>query len=110
MNNTVLSTIEIDNLVSLIANEVVKKLSTKESQPPKDQILGVKEAALFLGLEKRTIYNKVHNRLIPHQRKDGRLYFSTIELTEWIKSGKRLTTEEIKQQAEQYCKNKGGHS
>ncbi len=45
-------------------------------------------------LKKRTIYNLVNRRMIPHSKKGKRLYFDGKELREWIKSGKRITVEE----------------
>lgn len=106
MTNTVLSTIEIQSLVSLIADEVVKKIG-KEPVIIQDHLLDLSEACEFIRLSKQTIYNKLARREIPHQRKNGRLYFSSIELTEWIKSGKRKTNEEIKDDARSYLTNKG---
>lgn len=72
-----------------------------------EKLFGIDEAKTFTGLSKQTIYNKVANREIPHQRKNGRLYFSSSELTEWIKSGKRKTNQEIKEDAQSYLKKKG---
>lgn len=107
MTNTVLSTIGIDSLVNLIANEVVKQLSN-QPEPNKEKLFGIEGAMEVTALSKQTIYNKVAKREIPHQRKNGRLYFSSTELTEWIKSGKRKTNEEIKEDAQLYLKKKGG--
>ncbi|MCI0922280.1 helix-turn-helix domain-containing protein [Sphingobacterium rhinopitheci] len=106
MHNIVLSPIGIENLVSLIADEVVKKLSS-QPEPSEEKLFGVDGAMLITDLSKQTIYNKVAKREIPHQRKNGRLYFSSTELTEWIKSGKRKTNEEIKADAQSYLKKKG---
>ena len=33
--------------------------------------------------------------MIPHSKKGKRLYFDEQELREWIKSGKRMTLEEV---------------
>lgn len=106
MTNTVLSTIGIDSLVGLIAEAVVKKMS-KLPEPNQEQIFGIDGASELTGLSKQTIYNKVAKREIPHQRKGGRLYFSSTELTDWLKEGKRMTNSEIKSQASNYTsKNK----
>ena len=109
MQNIVLSPIGIENLVSLIADEVVKKLS-KQPHSIEEKLFGIEEAMTFTNLGKQTIYNKVAKRQIPHQRKSGRLYFSSVELAEWIKSGKRKTNDEIKEDAQLYLKGKGGYS
>ncbi len=107
MHNIVLSPIGIENLVSLIAEEVVRKMSNK-SDVPQERLIDLKEACEFTKLSRQTIYNKVALREIPHQRKNGRLYFSSTELMEWIKSGKRKTITEIKEQADDFLNKKGG--
>lgn len=56
---------------------------------------GIMLAVKITHLKKRTIYNLVNKRMIPHSKKGKRLYFDEKELREWIKSGKRMTLEEI---------------
>jgi len=106
MHNIVLSPVGIEALVTLIAEAVVKKIGNEPIEI-QDRLLDISEACEFVRLSKQTIYNKVAKREIPHQRKNGRLYFSSTELTEWIKSGKRKTNDEIKGDAQSYLKKKG---
>jgi predicted DNA-binding transcriptional regulator AlpA len=56
---------------------------------------GVMLAMKITQLKKRTIYNLVNKRVIPHSKKGKRLYFDEKELREWIRSGKRMTLEEV---------------
>jgi predicted DNA-binding transcriptional regulator AlpA len=56
---------------------------------------GIMLAMKITHLKKRTIYNLVNKRMIPHSKKGKRLYFDEKELREWIKSGKRMTLEEV---------------
>lgn len=56
---------------------------------------GIMLAMEITQLKKRTIYNLVNKRMIPHSKKGKRLYFDEKELREWIKSGKRMTLEEV---------------
>jgi predicted DNA-binding transcriptional regulator AlpA len=56
---------------------------------------GIALAMKITQLKKRTIYNLVNKRVIPHSKKGKRLYFDEKELREWIKSGKRMTLEEV---------------
>jgi excisionase family DNA binding protein len=57
---------------------------------------GIDLAVSITGKTKKTIYNLVNKRKIPHYKKGNKLYFKEAELQEWIKVGKRLTTEEVK--------------
>lgn len=52
-------------------------------------------AVRITGLKKKTIYNLVNRRVIPHAKKGKRLYFDERELKDWIKSGKRKTIGEL---------------
>lgn len=84
-----------------------KEVLTEQPGQVLDEMFGMDKAVDFLGLGKQTIYNLVSQRSIPHHRKGGRLYFSSLELTQWLKDGKRMTNSEIKSQASNYTsKNK----
>ncbi|RZL07324.1 MAG: DNA-binding protein [Pedobacter sp.] len=64
-------------------------------QPPRDDLLTIKQAAEFLSLSVPTLYTKVSRKEIPVNKPGKRLYFSTVELSEWVRSGRKKTTEEI---------------
>jgi excisionase family DNA binding protein len=68
---------------------------TSESLTIEDSPLTAQQAADFLGITTATIYDLVHNRRIPSHRPAKRLYFLRSELMEWIKKGRRSTSEEI---------------
>jgi excisionase family DNA binding protein len=72
----------------------------KESQTEK--LLNVQQAAEFLGLSVPTIYSKVSRNELPVMKRSKRLYFSNIELLAYLKAGKKLTGEELKEAAEKY--------
>lgn len=91
--------------LEILIKKWVKEVIEEIPEPTNEKLFGIKEAQVFTGLSKQTIYNKVSNREIPHQRKGGRLYFSSTELSEWIKSGKRKTNHEIKSDASLYSSN-----
>lgn len=106
MKNVVLSTRNIDDLISDIANEVIRKLrlvevSNKEPEPT-EQFLTVEQAASLLNLTVPTIYSKVSKGELPNMKRGKRLYFSKKELLEYLKKGKRKTHEEIALEAEKY--------
>ena len=72
-----------------------------------EQLLTVKEAADFLHLTVPTIYTKVSRGELPVMKRSKRLYFSSTELLEYIKEGRKKTNAEIEAEAESYLKNKG---
>ena len=96
--------------------EVVQALNAKIDnitlllQSPKQNVqqtdlLVIKDAAKFLNLSVNTLYGKVSRREIPHMKQGNRLYFSRVELTDYIKSGKVLSDSEITEQADNFLSN-----
>lgn len=92
MNNVVLSTRNIDDLISDIADEVVKKLLMRESQAQKPDdssiILTVAECAKFLDLAVPTIYSMISRGDLPGKRRNGRVYFIKSDIIDYIKGDK----------------------
>ncbi|WP_316758601.1 helix-turn-helix domain-containing protein [Pedobacter aquatilis] len=68
---------------------------SQNSQRPRDDLLTIRQAAKFLSLSVPTLYTKVSRKEIPVNKRGKRLYFSTVELSEWVRSGRKKTTEEI---------------
>jgi excisionase family DNA binding protein len=60
-----------------------------------DSNLSIQLAVRITGLKKKTIYNLVCKRMIPHSKRGKRLYFDEQELKDWIKKGKRKTIDEL---------------
>lgn len=60
-----------------------------------DQLLNIAEASKFLNLSISTLYSKVSRNEIPVCKKGKRLYFLKAELTNWVRSGKIPTDEEL---------------
>jgi excisionase family DNA binding protein len=76
------------------------------TEPAKDELLNIKQAALLLGLSVPTIYSKVSKTEIPVSKQGNRLYFSRQELTEWIKTGRKKTINEIQADTNTYLQAK----
>lgn len=57
---------------------------TTQNQSLNDTLIGVDEAAKFLGISKGSIYSKVYRNLIPYYKSGGKLYFSKQELVQEI--------------------------
>lgn len=99
MNDILMTPIRLNELEVLIFNQVRRALaevvSPNKSDPFKDELLTVSQAAEMLSISTATIYGYVHFRSIPCMKRRGRLYFSKDELLSWVKEGKRSTMDEI---------------
>jgi len=83
-------------------NDIEKLLLEGHQQPTdSDELLNIKDAANLLNLSVPTIYGKVCRKEIPVNKQGKRLYFYKSELISWIKSGRKKTAAEIRQEAEQ---------
>ncbi len=107
MNNVVLSTRNIDDLISDIANEVIRKQELwKISNPPQAEIdpnekLDAEEAARFMGITLPTLYSKNSLGELPSCKAPGtkKLFFFKKDLLEYMKEGRKLTNHEVQKEA-----------
>lgn len=102
MQEFILSPLPLNELETLILNQVRKALAEvhpAKSDPIKDELLTIKQAAEMLSVSVPTVYGYVHQRAIPCMKRRGRLYFSKLELLTWVQSGRRATADEIKRNA-----------
>jgi excisionase family DNA binding protein len=74
-------------------------LHRQEQSPGQEELLNITQAAKFLNLSVPTIYSKVCRKEIPVNKRGKRLYFYASELTEWVKSGRKKTADEIREEA-----------
>lgn len=110
MDKTVFISLPIEDLQTVIIDCVNSclKNNTQESKPTTDQteqLLTVQEAAQFLNLTVPTIYSKVSKGELPVMKRSKRLYFSSTELMEYLKEGRKKSNAEIEQEAEAYLSN-----
>ncbi|SKB35097.1 helix-turn-helix domain-containing protein [Maribacter arcticus] len=91
---------EVSDLKRLL---IEKQVQTPTEQP--EQLLTVQEAAQFLNLTVPTIYSKVSKGELPVMKRSKRLYFSNIELIDYLKEGRKKSNAEIVQEAEAYLSN-----
>jgi len=80
-------------------------IESAKSAKKENDLLSTEEAAKFLNLSKSTLYNKVNKRELPVMKQGKRLYFSRVELTNYIKSGKVLSNREIEEQTNNFLSN-----
>ena len=91
--------------------EIIERLllssHDKQLEQP-EKLLTIEEASAFLHLTKQTIYSKVSRGEIPYMKRSKRLYFSRQELLDYIKLGKKLTSQEAKANVNEFLISKGG--
>tara|TARA_R110002126_G_scaffold39767_1_gene117567 strand:+ start:28839 stop:29171 length:333 start_codon:yes stop_codon:yes gene_type:complete len=58
------------------------------------------------GYTKPTIYSYCQKNEIPYHKKNGRLFFFTSEIVDWIKEGKQKTITEIEADTDAYLSNR----
>jgi excisionase family DNA binding protein len=75
-----------------------------------EKFMSIDEASKFLNLAKPTVYSKVSKGELPSMKRGKHLYFSNLELTNYIKEGKKKTHLEMEQEAGEILKRlmKGG--
>lgn len=82
-----------------------------EETQNKEKLLTIQEAAAFLNLTVPTLYSKVSKSELPVMKRSKRLYFSQIELMNYLKQGRKRTNDEIEALADFHLSNlnsKGG--
>ena len=102
---------QLPKAVTMLTKEVseLKRLLIEKQEQPNteqpEQLLTVQEAAQFLNLTVPTIYSKVSKGELPVMKRSKRLYFSSTELMEYLKEGRKKSNAEIEQEAEAYLSN-----
>ncbi len=89
-------------------DNIERLLGSQKNQPETDQLLSIQQAGELIKLTPPTIYGLVSKNEIPFSKKGKRLYFSKVDLIDWIKEGRKKTIAEISNEASTYVKMKGG--
>jgi excisionase family DNA binding protein len=96
MQKTVFISLPIEDLQTVIidcVNSCLKNNKQADKLPDTPELLTIDEASAFLRLAKPTIYSMVSRGSLPHMKR-GRLYFSRIELMEYLRQGKVQTIDQ----------------
>ncbi len=98
---------QLSNLIQSSVRKVLKETPPQTVEPTEqpERLLTVQEAAQFLNLTVPTIYSKVSKGELPVMKRSKRLYFSSTELMEYLKEGRKKSNAEIEQEAEAYLLN-----
>lgn len=89
-----------------IIERLLQQQNEQKSTVPVGDLLTVNKAAEFLSLATPTIYTKVSKGELPFMKRGKRLYFSRLELSEYLKAGHKATNSEILSGASQYLTKK----
>jgi len=89
--------------------EVQDEQTATKGTAPQDELLTIEQAAAFLSLSVPTLYTKTSTGQIPFMKRGKRLYFSRVELMEYLKAGRHKTRAEQIAEAGQHLKTKGGN-
>lgn len=81
-----------------------------QNQSLSDSLIGVDEAAKFLGVTKGGIYSKVYRNLIPYYKSGGKLYFSKQEILQEIFSHRYPKTPQPSKNRPPYLAGTSGHT
>lgn len=113
MENLVFTQLSILEVREILRQELEaffsERTSIATSQPEPDEIGGIALALEITGLARPTIYGLVAQSKIPVMKRGKKLYFSRNELTEWIRQGRRKTTDDVEAEADNYLSSKGNH-
>jgi hypothetical protein len=90
----------LNRIEMLLEKLSISVANQKELNGGLDQISGIKLAEEVTGLARASIYGLVCKKSIPCFKKGKKLYFSRLELIDWIKSGRCKTKSEIIQEVE----------
>ena len=93
----------LSNIEDLLLDIKLGPLPAKSTDQD-EQFLNIQQAAELLHLSVPTMYSKVHRNELPYMKRGKRLYFNKSELQAYIKEGRKLTNEELKEQAHEYIK------
>jgi excisionase family DNA binding protein len=80
--------------VSELKRMLIEQHERQPTNPP-DQLYSIQQASDFLNLKVPTVYSKVSKNELPYMKRGNRLYFSQIDLLEYIKEGSQKSNDEI---------------
>lgn len=86
--------------------QIILKHFNSEIEESKDKILDIQGASSFLNLSIATIYSKVSKGELPYMKRSKRLYFSSIDLMNYLKKGRVKSNSEIEDEVEKYLSKK----
>jgi excisionase family DNA binding protein len=95
---------QLNAMINVAVNDAMKAHQSQKVliSEQSEQLLTIQEAAKFLNLSVPTVYSKVSKGELPVMKRSKRLYFSSIDLMNYIKEGRKKTNAEIDAVADEY--------
>lgn len=81
---------------------VESKIDYKPKTTDITEIMTLKQLSDYASLSKSLIYKLTSSREIPHSKRGKRLYFSKLEIDEWLLKQKIKTIDEIQNEVDNY--------
>lgn len=75
-----------EELISAVCEGVKKALEGAKTEAR--EYMNATEAAKYLEIAMQTLYEKTMNKKIPHVKRGKRLYFSKVELDDYLQGGR----------------------
>lgn len=88
----------MEQLMAQVEEISKRLLETQNATEDRSKPIGIKDAAVYLGMSESNLYTLVSKREIVHHKK-GRLYFYKQHLDDWVNSGCVQTSHEMKRDA-----------
>ena len=85
-------------------SELLKMAKAPTLKEATEEIMTVEQLSDYLTIARQTIYEKCSKKEIPYFKAGKRLYFKKSVINDWINSGRRYTTDELMQQAEEWTR------
>jgi len=91
----VLSFDQLPSVVAMLVKEISElkslllKMSEQGLNEKSEKLLSIQEASQFLNLSVPTIYSKVSRNELPFMKRSKKLYFSSIDLMDYLKQGRK---------------------
>ena len=85
-------------------SELLKMAKAPILKEVTEEIMTVEQLSDYLTIARQTIYEKCSKKEIPYFKAGKRLYFKKSVINDWINSGRRYTTDELMQQAEEWTR------
>lgn len=95
----------LSNIETLLLDLKYRPEATSAPTTPQEELLTVQQAAQFLSLSVPTIYGMVSRKELPYMKRSKRLYFSRVELTNYLKAGRKKTAQDFANDADKFLAN-----
>ena len=91
---------ELEALVyEAVQRAFTNQIAVKNTNDPNitfPEIMGLEQAAMFLGIAESTLYRYTSKRLIPYHKRYQKLYFKKTDLQNWVNEARNNTINELK--------------